>query len=160
MPAVVRRDAPQGPALDARALARRAERMLDALGLGEAELSVLLTSDARIEGLNRTHRRQAKPTDVLAFPMDDAPAARRARLLGDVVISLDTARRQARSRRLPLLEEATHLLAHGLLHLLGYDHRTDAEERRMEAAACDLLAAARHTPPRYAALLHRLRDRA
>ena len=63
-------------------------------------------------------------------------------VLGDVVISVDTARRQAASRRRPLLDELTLLLAHGLLHLLGYDHETDAEEAEMNAATRDLVAAA------------------
>jgi probable rRNA maturation factor len=116
--------------------------MLESLGVAERELSVLLTDDVHIEKLNRQHRRKSKPTDVLAFPMDAGPGPRGSpRLLGDVVVSLDTALRQARARRRPLIDEVTHLLAHGLLHLLGYDHRTDAEERRMNALASRLVRA-------------------
>jgi probable rRNA maturation factor len=70
------------------------------------------------------------------------------RLLGDVVISLDTAARQARSRRRPLIDEVIHLLSHGLLHLVGYDHRTDSEERRMNAAAAELLVGSSTRAPR------------
>jgi probable rRNA maturation factor len=118
--------------------------MLSALDLTRAELSILLTDDAHIRELNEKHRRKAKPTDVLAFPMDERGAGPSgARLLGDVVISLDTAARQARARRRRLMDEVVHLLSHGLLHLIGYDHRTDAEERRMNAAAEKLLAASR-----------------
>jgi len=135
--------------LDARAVKRRAERMLSALGESNAELSVLLTDDVHIEELNRRHRKKAKPTDVLAFPMDEAGPSPNGstRLLGDVVISLDTARRQARERGHGLVAEVTQLLAHGLLHLLGYDHRTDAEERTMNAAAERLAAAASARSP-------------
>jgi probable rRNA maturation factor len=106
--------------------------MLSALALPQAELSVLLTDDPGIHQLNRDHRQKDKPTDVLAFPMDENvpdPAG----ILGDVVISLDTANRQARSRRRPLIEEVRFLLAHGVLHLVGYDHAEPAEKREMVA---------------------------
>jgi probable rRNA maturation factor len=134
VPTFVTRNGKGAPSLDRRGVRARAERMLEELGVSERELSILLTDDAHIEALNRKHRRKAKPTDVLAFPMDsDQGPHGSSRLLGDVVVSLDTALRQARARRRPLIDEVTHLLAHGLLHLLGYDHRTDAEERRMNA---------------------------
>jgi len=123
--------------------------MLSCLDLDRAELGVLLTDDARIRELNEKHRHKAKPTDVLAFPMDERGAGPSGvRLLGDVVISLDTAARQARQRRRPLLDEVIHLLSHGLLHLVGYDHRTDAEERRMNEAAAALVAASKQPPAR------------
>jgi probable rRNA maturation factor len=118
--------------------------MLAEIGAESAELSVMLTNDARIRELNEKHRKKRKPTDVLSFPMDaegEGPS-RTARLLGDVVISLDTAARQARQRHRELISEVTHLLAHGILHLVGYDHRTDAEERRMNATAAKLIHAA------------------
>lgn len=120
----------------------RAERMLSALGLEESELSVLLCDDACIRALNRDYRHKDKPTDVLAFPQEPivgVPESEQA--LGDVVISLETARRQARAARRTVVGEVTMLLAHGLLHLLGMDHQTDAEERRMKART-DLLCAA------------------
>jgi probable rRNA maturation factor len=146
---IVTRRAVGSPALDARAVKRRAERMLIAIASRGAELSIVLTDDAQIEVLNRTHRRKAKPTDVLAFPMDASGAgpSRKVQLLGDVVISLDTAARQARARRRPLLAEVTHLLAHGILHLAGYDHKTDAQERRMDEATRLLVASATGRSP-------------
>jgi probable rRNA maturation factor len=114
-----------------------------------AELSILLCDDATIHELNRRHRRKNKPTDVLAFAMAEAlEGPDQSALLGDVVISLDTARRQAEARQVPLLDEVTLLLAHGLLHLLGYDHQTRAEERRMTARTDLLRAAAVETRPR------------
>ncbi len=144
MPVLVsRQNAPRG-AITSRAVAARAERMLEALQLPRAELSILLCDDATIHELNRTHRRRDRPTDVLAFAMREATEGRwQTRVLGDVVVSLDTAQRQAEERRRPLWDEVTMLLAHGLLHLLGYDHRTPAEERQMTARTDVLCAAAR-----------------
>jgi probable rRNA maturation factor len=116
----------------ARVVRRLGDAMLSALELPLAELSVLLTDDSEIHRLNREHREKDKPTDVLAFAMDENvpdPAG----ILGDVVISLDTAFRQARARKRPLLEEVRFLLAHGVLHLIGYDHAEPAEKREMVA---------------------------
>ncbi len=125
-------------------LVRRAEKMLAALGLRRVELSIALVDDATIRELNKRHRKKDKPTDVLSFPLleltppgDEAKGA-----LGDVIVSVPTARRQASRRRRPLLAELTMLLAHGILHLLGHDHRTDAEDRRMTAKTRELEAAA------------------
>jgi len=118
--------------------------MLAHAGLGDVELSVVVVDDAAMRELNRRYRRQDRPTDVLAFAMaegEQAPAIR-PELLGDVVLSADTARRQARSRGVPLLDELTLLLAHGLLHLLGHDHRSRATEREMMVGALELARAA------------------
>lgn len=121
--------------------------MLGALGLENAELSVLLSDDAQIHALNLRHRAKDRPTDVLAFPLqeDGAPPGP---WLGDVVISLDTAQRQADSRRRPLLEEVRFLLAHGLLHLVGYDHDTRPRKREMDAMARRLVRSAPLEPGR------------
>ena len=115
--------------------------MLRALALPHAELSVLLTDDRGIQDLNRAHRDKDKPTDVLAFPMHEGTPDPRG-ILGDVVISLDTALRQATSRRRPLIEEVRFLLAHGLLHLVGYDHASPAEKREMVGMTRVLVRAA------------------
>lgn len=120
--------------------------MLAALELSGAELSVALVDDGAIRELNRDYRHKDKPTDVLAFAMEEgapSPAPQGARMLGDVIVSIETAARQARKRRRPLLDELTMLLAHGLLHLLGYDHQTDAEEREMTAKTRELESAAK-----------------
>jgi probable rRNA maturation factor len=122
------------------ALRLMAERMLRALRLEATELSVLLTSDADIHALNRAHRRIDRPTDVLAFSQHEDREGRfvpfvptERTLLGDIVISLDTARRDARRAGMALDAELALLLAHGLLHLLGMDHASREEERRMQA---------------------------
>jgi probable rRNA maturation factor len=132
---------------------RRADRLLAALDLPDADLAIVLTDDEEIQELNRTWREQDKPTDVLSFPQNE-PFARLGpgAVLGDVVISLDTAARQvAEDGMLPrlqpvvgdgdwtLLDEVTFLLVHGVLHLLGHDHHEPAETARMEAAEAELL---------------------
>ena len=127
-----------------KAFVARARRMLLALGRPEAELSILLSDDATIHALNREYRGIDRPTDVLAFAMGEGEgAAVQPHVLGDVVISVPTARRQAEAHGRSVSAELTFLLAHGLLHLVGYDHRTRDEERRMSARTDALLAAAR-----------------
>jgi len=126
--------------------------MLAELGLSEAELSVLLTDDRTIRELNREHRHKDRPTDVLSFPLDEqeAKAAHRKKsggrdvVLGDVVISLETAQRQALGRRRPLFEEVRFLLAHGLLHLVGYDHATAPQKKKMTALTRRLVRAVKN----------------
>jgi probable rRNA maturation factor len=123
---------------------RRAERMLEALGLERAELSILLCDDETIHALNRSFRKKDRATDVLAFAMREGEGGALGEdVLGDVVISLDTARAQARRAKRPVIDEVTMLLAHGLLHLLGFDHRTVTEDRRMRARTDALCAVAK-----------------
>ena len=138
-------------------LKRRATKMLEHLGLQGIELSVALVNDAAIHELNRTYRHKDKPTDVLSFPLHERPAGWKPKgargvdigagfpfegPIGDVILSIETARKQADEAGRPLLDELTMLLAHGLLHLLGYDHRTDAEDREMTARTRELEATA------------------
>jgi probable rRNA maturation factor len=122
----------RAPALGVR-LARGGRRVLRALGHDHAELSVLLVSDAVIRGFNRDYRGKDRPTDVLSFAQGEGQGPCPEGILGDVVISVDTAARQARERRATLGRESERLLIHGILHLLGYDHeRSVAEARRMQ----------------------------
>ncbi len=105
-------------------------------GHADYEVGLRLTTDKEIRVLNREFRGKDKATDVLAFAQREGPAgALHPELLGDIVISVDTARKQAK-RGLPA--ELLHLASHGLCHLLGYDHRDDAEERVMNARAAAL----------------------
>ncbi len=113
-----------------------ANAMLERLDLGDTELSILLTNDETIRTLNREHRHKDRPTDVLSFHFENRGAligANTPTLLGDIVISLDTAARQAKGRKRPLLAELRWLLAHGVLHLIGYDHATEKQKREMTA---------------------------
>ncbi|MDX5398365.1 MAG: rRNA maturation RNase YbeY, partial [Actinomycetes bacterium] len=125
----------------ARVLRLRAHEFLDKLVLGEAELSILLASDGRIRELNRDFRGKDKPTDVLSFPAGDQPQLPgEPELLGDVAISLDTARRRAAEDGRTLAFELSRYLAHGILHLVGYDHeRSEREARRMARKEAELL---------------------
>jgi len=120
-----------------------ARRLLVALREADAELTVVLVNDTDIQRLNRDYRGKDRPTDVLAFAMREGPrTARDDTVLGDVVISVDTATRQARERCVPVGDEVRTLLIHGVLHLLGYDHeRSPAEARRMQAKERLLLQA-------------------
>ena len=141
MPTLVTRKRNLKHSVPSRVIKALGDRMLARLDLPDAELSVLLTDDGEIHELNREHRQKDKPTDVLAFAMDESvpdPAG----ILGDVVISLDTAERQASSRRRPLIEEVRFLLAHGVLHLVGYDHAEPEEKREMVAMTRQLVRAA------------------
>jgi probable rRNA maturation factor len=122
-----------------------ADAMLRRLDLFDAELSVLLTDDETIRRLNREHCHKDRATDVLSFHFDSvhAPVSAAApRLLGDIVISLDTAVRHANGRRRPLLEELRWLLAHGILHLLGFDHAEATQKKEMDAWTRRLVRAA------------------
>ncbi|MBJ94335.1 MAG: rRNA maturation RNase YbeY [Rickettsiales bacterium] len=98
------------------------------IGDSVAQLSVVLTDDAHIQPLNHRWRGVNRATDVLSFPMGEGG------LLGDIVISVETARRRLRPEDWELQDELLFLLIHGLLHLLGYDHMEAAERREMEAA--------------------------
>ncbi len=95
-------------------------------------------TDQTIHELNRQYRNKDKPTDVLSFPLADEVCPT---LLGDVVISIDTARRQARQRKRAFADELRALLIHGILHLLGYDHEvSDSEAVRMRRKERELKA--------------------
>jgi len=111
-----------------------AERILSDLGCHDGELSIVLLDDDDIQHLNRDHLSRDYPTNVLAFPMGDGP------LLGDVVISTETAQREANESGITLEEDLGILLVHGILHLLGYDHEGVPEEAtRMESKEQEIL---------------------
>ncbi len=146
MPVLVRRRAPRSPSLRASEVRALTSAMLSSLHRAEAELSILLTDDATILELNRKYRDKARPTDVLSFPVSGPMLTAlpgQPEVLGDIVISLDTAARQAKARRRELLEEVRFLLAHGLLHLLGYDHDTPSKKHQMSLATRRLVRASR-----------------
>jgi len=134
--------------VDRRGLAALARRVLRSEGVATpAELSVVITDDEALRALNRRYRSTDAATDVLSFGMEGAgfvtpPGA--ARQLGEVVISYPTAERQASTAGHPAGDELAHLLAHGVLHLLGYDHETAAEARRMRSREEALLGRRAH----------------
>jgi probable rRNA maturation factor len=124
----------RGGSLDRRRLRSRAVRMLRELGCPRAELSIALVDDAAIAELNERYRGRSGATDVLSFSLlEGAHADHRGAMLGDVVVSVDTAAVQARRARRTLDDEVLRLLIHGALHLLGHDHVRASEARRMRA---------------------------
>ena len=105
-----------------------------------SEVTIALVDDETMTGLNRKFRKKARTTDVLTFPADDSyvDPSQAGRPLGDIVISVDQARRQAADERHSTGTEVRYLILHGLLHALGYDHETDQGEMNaleMEARA-------------------------
>ena len=130
---VIRRS--RGSNISAKRVAEDARHLLRALGEIDSELTVVLVDDEEMRRFNYKYRGQDRPTDVLAFAMREGERVPHDEaVLGDVVISLETAARQGRARRTTIAEEVRTLLIHGLLHLLGYDHeRSAAEARQMRA---------------------------
>ncbi len=103
-----------------------------------AEVSIVLCDDAFIAELNRKWRQLDKPTNVLSFPSGGAIAS--TPVLGDIVIAFETAAKEAAEAGKPLRDHVAHLLAHGFLHLIGYDHLADADAEAMEALERSVLA--------------------
>ena len=117
-----------------RLLRRRADRLLHEIGRGDSELSLSIVRELEIADWNERVRHKERPTDVLAFSLLEGEGADfRGALLGDVVIGIETAVRQARRGRRTLDDEVARLLIHGTLHLVGYDHVEDDEARGMRA---------------------------
>jgi probable rRNA maturation factor len=113
---------------------------LRALGETRAELSLLFVDDAYIKGLNRKYRGLNSRTDVLAFSIREGNAYfKDSPILGDIVISTETARREARKRKIPIQKELCLYLAHGILHLLGYDDDKVSHRDKMKAREMELL---------------------
>jgi probable rRNA maturation factor len=109
--------------LNLKKIRRAAQRILSELGLLEAELSLLLVNDLQIQALNRRYLRRDKPTNVLAFPMRKGEfSTLHPHLLGDLVISVETAKRQSNRFGLGEMEMVILLMVHGILHLIGYEH--------------------------------------
>ncbi len=109
------------------------------------EVTLLLSDDAEVQTLNRQWRGFDKPTNVLSFPADEAldgsalAAFEQPIPLGDVVLSLETLQREADAQAVPLADHAGHLVVHGMLHLLGFDHETEPEAAEMEALETEIL---------------------
>ncbi|MEJ5172618.1 MAG: rRNA maturation RNase YbeY [Hydrogenothermaceae bacterium] len=104
--------------------------ILKSLNLYNVEISITLTDDETVRQINRDWRGKDKPTDVLSFPMDET-VGYRYKVLGDVIISIPFAKRQAHQIGLTEREEILRLLIHGILHLLGYDHERSEEDERI-----------------------------
>ncbi len=107
------------------------EEILKKLGLDGVEVSITLTDDKSIRELNKNWRGKDKATDVLSFPINEKPLGYKYKVLGDVVISIPYAKKQAEEIGFSYKEEVLRLLIHGILHLLGYDHEKSEEEAKL-----------------------------
>jgi len=119
-----------------------AQVILNALDCPDAELSILIVDDPQIASLNSEYLNRNGPTNVIAFPMREGEYSEiTPHLLGDVVISADTALREGQIAGIPIEKRMTELLVHGILHLLGYGHETDeAEALAMEDKSRTILS--------------------
>lgn len=104
------------------------------------ELAILLTDDAEMHALNKQWRGMDKPTDVLSFPSDQPEIPGQPQYLGDIAVGYETALRDAEAMKRPFEAHASHLLVHGFLHLLGYDHIEPEDAKVMEPLEADILA--------------------
>jgi probable rRNA maturation factor len=143
MPAVVTNRQDRVAVSPAR-LARTAGRALAAVGRAAGDVDVLVVDDPAIKRLNRQHRGVDRRTDVLAFPLETPGPSP---LVGQIVISAETARRHARQVDVSLATELDLLVTHGVLHLVGYDDRDPVEARLMHERERQILSAGRRQPP-------------
>ena len=136
--------------VDRRKIGAAARRILKTLGYEGYELTVVLVDDREITRLNRQYFRRNRPTNVISFPMmDDSPVSLRSRILGDIVISAETAQRDAGEAGEKAEDEILFLMIHGILHLAGYDHEgTKGERLHMEAKEGEIFSLLKHPPYR------------
>ena len=115
--------------------------ILGALDCPDGEISILIVDDPQIEKLNRKYLNRLGPTNVIAFPMREGEFSQLSpQLLGDVVISMDTAAKEAQNSGISMEQRFKELLLHGILHLFGYDHVTSEQDaRKMEKKSRELL---------------------
>lgn len=126
-------------ALADRALSACLEEDLPAIADG-SEVSLVFTDDARVQVLNRQYRGKDRPTNVLSFPAAPPISGRLGPPLGDIVMARETIAAESASEGLDFADHLTHLIVHGFLHLLGYDHETDGEAAVMERLETAILA--------------------
>jgi len=122
-------------------LQKKAQAILNALGSHEGELSILVVDDSEIKTLNKDYLNRSGPTNVIAFPMKEGDFSDiNPQLLGDVVISMETAGREALQSGISTEERFAQLLVHGILHLFGFDHeKSEQDARKMEKKSDELL---------------------
>jgi probable rRNA maturation factor len=113
---------------------KKAAALALARGKGNGALTILLSDDKKLHSLNITFRGKDKPTNVLSFP------ARQDDYLGDVALAYGVTAREARAQKKPFADHATHLVVHGVLHLLGYDHETARAAKTMEPLETKILS--------------------
>ncbi len=120
---------------------QKIKQILSALDYDFTEISVVITDNSQIQQLNKTYREVDRPTNVLAFPMQEGQFGDiTPGLLGDIVISCETAQKEANNANITLMERISQLLIHGILHLIGFDHETsDIDARKMKNKSLEIL---------------------
>jgi probable rRNA maturation factor len=141
----IQRHAPQwravpGITASVRKAARAALRHGGVPVLAEAQVAIALADDAMVREANRDWRQKDKPTNVLSFPAVAGPALATAPFLGDVIVAYETVAAEADAEGKPFADHLTHLVVHGILHLLGYDHMTKRDAELMEQRETLILA--------------------
>lgn len=127
--------------IDQKKISSDSGKLLKLLGIRNAELSILLVNDKEIRKLNLKYRGKDKTTDVLSFPLHEKPCGLPFLPLGDIVVNLNAARRDAAEQKISLREHLRWLLAHGILHLLGYDHeKSKYADKKMRLKEKKILA--------------------
>ena len=130
--------------IDAEAIAERAlEAAVEMAGLtllDGAELGILLSDDEHVKSVNQEWRGIDKPTNVLSFPAVEPTKLARAPFLGDIIIAYETVEREAKAEGKAFADHYAHLVVHGFLHLLGFDHINEADAERMEALEIAILS--------------------
>lgn len=111
-----------------------------------SEVTIRIVDEAESQQLNHTYRGKDKPTNVLSFPFE-APAGIELPLLGDLIICRQVVEREAQEQEKPLLAHWAHMVVHGSLHLLGYDHIEDAEAEEMESIETEIMLALGYDDP-------------
>jgi probable rRNA maturation factor len=139
IPSSLWRGLPRARAIARETIAAAALESGGALSEG-VEVSLCLADDAALRALNSHWRGIDKPTNVLSFPAVSGGRLGDATMLGDIALAYETLAREAENLGVPLADHYRHLIAHGFLHLIGYDHETDAEAERMEALETKILA--------------------
>jgi probable rRNA maturation factor len=129
-----------GAAAKVRRAARQAVAMAGVPVMPGAEIAVLLTDDARMRAVNQQWRAKDKPTNVLSFPGAPPERIAKALFLGDIILAFETTAAEAAAEEKPLDHHMMHLVVHGVLHLLGYDHMTSGDAERMESLESAILA--------------------
>jgi probable rRNA maturation factor len=130
---------PRAEATVGAAISAVADFLKDRHSTRGGEVSILLSDDSAVREINRQWRGLDKPTNVLSFPAADTPATQGH--LGDIVIAYETLRRECETEDRPFLHHLAHLTVHGFLHLIGYDHETDAQADEMEALESRIMTA-------------------
>jgi len=134
MPVLIRSEAFDSTPISLGTVEKTGARLLDRYGLEQAELSILLVNDKRMAELNQFYRHKSGPTNVLSFPMPSGETQTGGTMLGDIVISVDKARREAELRNISCHRRIERLLVHGFVHLLGYDHERSPQDAEIMLA--------------------------